>query len=252
MLEHNLELDRLMRLFFRLRHFSRRHEATEVQALPASLRGGDGSLHGLEFKETASTASDASSRGPLPNGWDEESVRPCNLFLDLRPFMDQEPITVRADTAGERAYAAFVSLGMRHLVVLDWRSHVKGIITRKDLDSAAGLGGWRRNKMAPAPKPPPPEGLHVRGEETLLMRLRRSLASISDFMLMRSLPGPKISETEEPLLRSPAEPGTSGLHIPSVPDSPAVPLHASDRLSSLFTSCSARRPRASAGTVVLH
>jgi chloride channel 7 len=64
----------------------------------------------------------------------------------------------RPDTPGERVHSAFVSLGMRHLVAVDSRSHVRGVITRKDLDAAAGHGGWRRNKMAPAPKPPPPEG----------------------------------------------------------------------------------------------
>ena len=42
----------------------------------------------------------------------------------------------------------FLSLGLRHLPVVDECSSVVGIITRKDLDYAAGFGPWRRNKQA--------------------------------------------------------------------------------------------------------
>ena len=63
----------------------------------------------------------------------------------------------RSETPAERAHMAFVSLGLRHLVVTDEGSCVRGIITRRNLDQAAGHGAWRRNRMAPAraqPRPP--------------------------------------------------------------------------------------------------
>ena len=52
----------------------------------------------------------------------------------------------------------FTLLGLRHLCVVDERSHVHGIITRRNLDHAAGHGAWRRNKIAEAPERPQPQG----------------------------------------------------------------------------------------------
>ena len=43
----------------------------------------------------------------------------------------------------------FLSLGLRHLVVVEEDSSVAGMVTRKDLDYAAGFGPWRRNKQVP-------------------------------------------------------------------------------------------------------
>lgn len=52
----------------------------------------------------------------------------------------------------------FTLLGLRHLVVVNEASHVRGMITRRDLDHAAGRGSWRRNKIADAPERPEPNG----------------------------------------------------------------------------------------------
>ena len=64
----------------------------------------------------------------------------------------------RPETPAERAHAMFTLLGLRHMCVVDENSRVRGIITRRDLDYAAGHGAWRRNKMAPPPPPVSPSG----------------------------------------------------------------------------------------------
>lgn len=75
-----------------------------------------------------------------------------DVFVDLRPYMNRSPFTVRKDCSASRAHQAFVGLGLRHLIVVDNHNHVAGIITRKDLDHAAGHGWWRVSQVAPEPK----------------------------------------------------------------------------------------------------
>ena len=47
-----------------------------------------------------------------------------------------------------RVHQVFVALGLRHLCVVDEWNRAVGIITRKDLDRAAGSGSWRRNPVS--------------------------------------------------------------------------------------------------------
>lgn len=44
-----------------------------------------------------------------------------------------------------------MNLNLRHLLVVDVHNNVVGIITRKDLDHAAGHGWWRMSHVAEAP-----------------------------------------------------------------------------------------------------
>ena len=54
----------------------------------------------------------------------------------------------RGNLMGEDVHAMFVSQGLRHLVVVNDASWPQGMITRHDLDVAAGPGGyWRRSKV---------------------------------------------------------------------------------------------------------
>ena len=66
----------------------------------------------------------------------------------------------------------FTLLGLRHLVVVNEASHVRGLITRRDLDHAAGHGSWRRNKIAEGPDKPKPQGVHGSGHSCQFCQMR--------------------------------------------------------------------------------
>ena len=53
--------------------------------------------------------------------------------LDLRPFMDPSPYVVNELMPLRRVYKLFNRVGVRHLVVVDCREMVVGIVTRKDV-----------------------------------------------------------------------------------------------------------------------
>ena len=76
---------------------------------------------------------------------------PPTLYVNLGPFMDRGMLTVRPNTLATSLHKMFVALSLRHLCVVNSAGNVAGIITRKDLDNAAGHGPLRLNKMAPCP-----------------------------------------------------------------------------------------------------
>lgn len=82
---------------------------------------------------------------------------PAGAHLNLLPFLNLAPLTVRPETPAPQAYKLFLSMSLRHLVVVDSRGRPLGMITRKDLDHAAGKGWWRVNPEAP----PPDVGAHT-------------------------------------------------------------------------------------------
>lgn len=51
--------------------------------------------------------------------------------LDLTPYINTSAPAIPESFSLDRAYMMFRQLGLRHLVVVDKHSHVKGIITRK-------------------------------------------------------------------------------------------------------------------------
>ncbi|KAG5469379.1 hypothetical protein LSCM1_02596 [Leishmania martiniquensis] len=74
------------------------------------------------------------------SGWEgmdpTQHLRRKRLSTDqvsLYPYVDTSAFTVLDTAALPRTYEMFTTLGLRHLVVVDRRNHVVGMITRKDL-----------------------------------------------------------------------------------------------------------------------
>lgn len=65
--------------------------------------------------------------------------------------MNYAPLTVHKEMSAARTHRTFVTLGMRHLCVVNNSNRVVGIITRKDLEHAAAHGSHEH----------PAEHLHV-------------------------------------------------------------------------------------------
>ena len=56
--------------------------------------------------------------------------------VDVRTYMNPAPLAVSLDFPARRAHDLFLSLGLRHLVVVDEEHVPRGVITRKDLIDA--------------------------------------------------------------------------------------------------------------------
>ena len=70
------------------------------------------------------------------------------LLVDLTPYMNRAPLTVRADMSAARAHIVFRTLGLRHLVVVDANNRAVGMITRKDIVNALAIRGQSRGPSA--------------------------------------------------------------------------------------------------------
>ena len=62
----------------------------------------------------------------------QESER-IDLWLDLSPFMQQNPFVLSPETSLARAYHLFRTMGLRHIFVGHSTPIISGIVTRKDL-----------------------------------------------------------------------------------------------------------------------
>ena len=60
-----------------------------------------------------------------------------NVYIDLAPFMQQNPFVLSPETSLSRAYHLFRTMGLRYLFVGHTQPVVSGIITRKDLSESA-------------------------------------------------------------------------------------------------------------------
>lgn len=66
--------------------------------------------------------------------------------IDLRPVMNPSPYSVSYAASLPRIFRLFRALGLRHLVVVNDRNMVIGMVTRKDL--ARYRSHWSHGKMA--------------------------------------------------------------------------------------------------------
>lgn len=70
------------------------------------------------------------------------------LWLDLRPYMNLNPIRVVQTCPMPRVYRVFRTMGLRHLIVVDARNVVKGVITRKNLSKVSTLHKWNKEWLS--------------------------------------------------------------------------------------------------------
>jgi chloride channel 7 len=64
-------------------------------------------------------------------------------LIDLGPFMNRAPVTVHESVSATMAFQLFLSLGLRHLPVVNGHNDCVGMITRKDLLEDVLQKRWR-------------------------------------------------------------------------------------------------------------
>lgn len=60
-------------------------------------------------------------------------IEHLSMFIDLRPYMNPVPFTVRESSPLTRVFLLFRTMGIRHLTVVDIDNKVVGMVTRKNL-----------------------------------------------------------------------------------------------------------------------
>ena len=136
---------------------------SSVEPSPTRNGGGAAGNNGMEAAQDAGASFDPPAAEPL---------------VDLRPLCDRTPYTVNEMLPLRRVLRLFKAMGLRHLVVVDSRSRVVGIITRRNLVEAE-----HGRKFAPecielegAPRAPPAAHVPRTLPQCLPQRLRTSRA----------------------------------------------------------------------------
>ncbi|KAF6198876.1 hypothetical protein GE061_006899 [Apolygus lucorum] len=98
----------------------------------------------------------------LRSGWIEDvqiTEEDCNQVLDLRPYMNPSPYTVKLDASLPRIFRLFRGLGLRHIVVVNEVNEVVGMNygckydKRRMLWSEKGRPGWKNSSKKPSKRP---------------------------------------------------------------------------------------------------
>ena len=67
-------------------------------------------------------------------------------WVDLRPYVHFDPVTISDGALVSQAYRIFRSIGLRHLCAVDTSGDVTGILTRHDLVEAHVEKCWERER----------------------------------------------------------------------------------------------------------
>ncbi|KAK3604540.1 hypothetical protein CHS0354_000361 [Potamilus streckersoni] len=94
-----------------------------------------------------------------------------DLAINLKPYINQSALSIPGKFSLYRTYIIFRTLGLRHLVVVDNKNHITGIITRKDL-----MGFNMEEKLEAAQE----RMLRMRRVGRIEMRNLASIANTSD------------------------------------------------------------------------
>ena len=89
----------------------------------------------LEFAITSATSTDAGGRSLPPETecyFAHQPLADPTITLDLRPWMDQTPITLNSRSSFQLTKDMFEKLGLRYVVFTD-RGELMGLLTKKDL-----------------------------------------------------------------------------------------------------------------------
>eukprot|EP00762_Andalucia_godoyi_P002833 ANDGO_04464.mRNA.1 Chloride channel protein C len=65
------------------------------------------------------------------------------MYVDLQPFMNQAPITVNCKASMATAFRLFMTMGLRHLPVMDKNNKCAGMLTRRDFLEDILQKTWR-------------------------------------------------------------------------------------------------------------
>ncbi|XP_059079772.1 chloride channel protein C-like [Tigriopus californicus] len=112
-----------------------------------------GSGSSSSLSSSPSSPSSPSSSSTYPNEGLIASGPPSDLglnqshFMDLSDYVNTSGVSVPRDFSLQRTYIIFRSLGLRHLVVVNEKNAVEGIITRKDL-----MGFALEDRLVPIPE----------------------------------------------------------------------------------------------------
>ena len=77
---------------------------------------------------------------------DTMSAHEMRSWVDLRPYVHFDPVTISDGALVSQAYRLFRSIGLRHLCAVDTSGDVTGMVTRHDLAEAHVKTCWQREQ----------------------------------------------------------------------------------------------------------